>query len=111
VGSSSQRPTAASRRPHDRERPAHIGRPRRARRAGPDNSRGTQHVNADDPTEPDSDPDSWSAGLDGYDRLTFVGRGGTATVYSATRTADGSLVAVKVFDAPESGPFDRQMRA
>lgn len=49
--------------------------------------------------------------LDGYERLTLVGHGGTATVYTATRTADGTPVAVKVFDAGESGAADRQVAA
>jgi hypothetical protein len=55
--------------------------------------------------------DAVVAGLDGYARLTLVGRGGSASVYSATRVADAAEVAVKVFDAPDSSAYERQRRA
>jgi len=51
------------------------------------------------------------SGLEDYERLTALGRGGTATVYSARRRSDGAAVAVKVFDEPDSSAFDRQLRA
>ncbi len=51
------------------------------------------------------------AGLEGYDRVTLLGRGGTAAVYSATRRADSTPVAIKVFDEPDSSAFSRQRRA
>lgn len=57
------------------------------------------------------DGDAWAAALPGYERLTVVGSGGTATVFSATRSADGAAVAIKVFDASESQAFDRQLKA
>lgn len=64
------------------------------------------------PAEPrvDGGPSGWAAELDGYRGLTIVGRGGTATVYSARRRSDGHAVAVKVFDAPGSTSFERQLR-
>ena len=46
----------------------------------------------------------------GYERATLLGRGGTATVYSA-RPSDSMHVAIKVFDAPDSSAFDRQQQA
>ena len=56
-------------------------------------------------------PDVPISGLEDYERLTLLGRGGTATVYSARRRSDGAAVAVKVFDEPDSSAFDRQLRA
>ena len=50
-------------------------------------------------------------GLEGYERLTLLGRGGTATVYSARRRSDGAAVAIKIFDGPSSSAFERQARA
>lgn len=47
----------------------------------------------------------------GFERLSLLGRGGTATVYSATRIGDSRHVALKVFDRPDSSAFDRQKRA
>ncbi len=49
--------------------------------------------------------------VEGYDGLSFLARGGTATVYRAMRAADGDVVAIKVFDAPAAKAFDRQVRA
>ena len=54
---------------------------------------------------------AWSDALADYERLIVVGHGGTATVYSASRVADGEPVAIKVFDASETSPFERQLRA
>lgn len=52
-----------------------------------------------------------AAGPQGYERLTLVGRGGTASVFSATRSSDSVHVAIKVFDSPDSSAFERQRRA
>jgi hypothetical protein len=50
-------------------------------------------------------------GVDEYRALTLLARGGTATVYSATRRSDGAPVVVKVFDHAADTAFDRQLRA
>ena len=51
------------------------------------------------------------SGPEGYSGLRPVGRGGTATVHRAVRTADGTVVALKVFDEGERTAYDRQIRA
>ncbi|MDQ2677432.1 MAG: serine/threonine protein kinase [Actinomycetota bacterium] len=51
------------------------------------------------------------SGPEGYSGLRVVGRGGTATVHRALRTADGTVVALKVFDDGERTSYDRQVRA
>ena len=56
----------------------------------------------------DTEPRSGPAG---YSGLRPVGRGGTATVHRAVRTADGTVVALKVFDEGERTAYDRQVRA
>ncbi len=49
--------------------------------------------------------------VDGYERLTFLGRGGTATLYSARRSSDGLAVALKIFDPHQNLAAARQRRA
>ena len=59
-----------------------------------------------------SDPNpAGVGGVEGYERLTLLGRGGTATVYSAKRVGDGAAVVVKAFFPDEPMSAARQRRA
>jgi len=58
-----------------------------------------------------TDSEEWAQRLSEYDRVAFLGRGGTATVYSATTIEGGTPVAIKVFDEAEGDAFSRQLRA
>ena len=49
--------------------------------------------------------------VEGYEHLTRLASGGTATVYSARRCVDGAAVAVKIFDADHGSAFARQCAA
>lgn len=58
-----------------------------------------------------SDDNTPEIGLvEGYERATFLRRGGTATLYSARRSADGEPVVIKVFDADQTPAAERHLR-
>lgn len=46
--------------------------------------------------------------ISGYEQVTYLRRGGTATLYSARMADDGATVVLKVFDTDQNSAADRQ---